>query len=307
MIYYVAFIKLKSKGLLMKEQLHPILQNLTDNSGKLTAKSRIIADQVIKYPRKVIFMTTKELSKACNVSEATVVRFVSQLGYATYSEFKQSLRDYVDTELTLLDRIDIAELGVPGAERLRRVIYKEIDNLKQLYETLDTKALSRLIDLLQNSEEVYVIGSRLSYTFAYYMGWSLSKLRKNIHTLKGSDTTALDRLAMASPDSLVVIIATSRYTNELIKIGKFAARLKCTLVTITDSATCPLNQFSHETLTAPSRYIPYIGSLSAISCLINYISLELTSRMAERIKTHQKNLEQSYLENDIFFNVKTPL
>lgn len=291
----------------MKDQIHPILKNLAENSAKLTPKGRVIADQVIKYPRKVIFMTTKELSEACKVSEATVVRFVSQVGYATYTEFKQSLRDYVDTELTLLDRIDIADLEVPGGERLRRVIFEEMDNLKQLYETLDTKALSRLIDLLQNSTAVYVIGSRLSYTFAYYMGWSLTKLRKNIHIMKGSDSTTLDRLTMAPPDSLVVIIATSRYPNELIKIGKFAARLGCNLVTIADSARCPLAQFSHETITAPSRYIPFIGNLSAISCLINYISLELASRMEEDIKTHQKNLEQGYLENDIFFNVKRTL
>jgi len=307
MIYYVAFSKLHSKGLLMKDQIHPILKNLAENSAKLTPKGRVIADQVIKYPRKVIFMTTRELSEACKVSEATVVRFVSQVGYATYTEFKQSLRDYVDTELTLLDRIDIADLEVPGGERLRRVIFEEMDNLKQLYETLDTKALSRLIDLLQNSTAVYVIGSRLSYTFAYYMGWSLTKLRKNIHIMKGSDSTTLDRLTMAPPDSLVVIIATSRYPNELIKIGKFAARLGCNLVTIADSARCPLAQFSHETITAPSRYIPFIGNLSAISCLINYISLELASRMEEDIKTHQKNLEQGYLENDIFFNVKRTL
>jgi len=291
----------------MRDQMHPILKNLADNRLKLTPKGRVIADHIIKYPRKAIFMTTKELSETCKVSEATVVRFVSQVGYATYSEFQQSLRDFVDTELTLLDRIDIADLEVPGGERFRRVIFEEMDNLKQLYETLDTEALNRVIHLLQNSTAIYVIGSRLSYTFAYYMGWSLTKIRKNIHILRGSDSTTLDWLTIAPTDSLVVIIATSRYPNELIKIGKFAIRLGYNLVTITDSATCPLIQFSHETLTAPSHHIPFIGSLSAISCLINYISLEIASRMEKNLKAHQKNLEQNYLENDIFFNLKTPV
>ena len=291
----------------MRDQMHPILKNLADNRSKLTPKGRVIADHIIKYPRKAIFMTTKELSETCKVSEATVVRFVSQVGYATYSEFQQSLRDFVNTELTLLDRIDIADLEVPGGERFRRVIFEEMDNLKQLYETLDTEALNRVIHLLQNSTAIYVIGSRLSYTFAYYMGWSLTKIRKNIHILRGSDSTTLDWLTIAPTDSLVVIIATSRYPNELIKIGKFAIRLGYNLVTITDSATCPLIQFSHETLTAPSHHIPFIGSLSAISCLINYISLEIASRMEKNLKAHQKNLEQNYLENDIFFNLKTPV
>lgn len=291
----------------MRDQMHPILKSLSDNRAKLTPKGRVIADHIIKYPRKAIFMTTKELSETCKVSEATVVRFVSHVGYATYSEFQQSLRDFVDTELTLLDRIDIADLEIPGGERFRRVIFEEMDNLKQLYETLDMEALNRIINLLQNSTAIYVIGSRLSYTFAYYMGWSLTKIRKNIHILRGSDSTTLDWLTIAPSDSLVVIIATSRYPNELIKIGKFAIRLGYNLVTITDSAKCPLIQFSHETLTAPSHHIPFIGSLSAISCLINYISLEIASRMEKNLKAHQKNLEQNYLENDIFFNLKTPV
>ncbi|MEA3361325.1 MAG: MurR/RpiR family transcriptional regulator, partial [Thermodesulfobacteriota bacterium] len=274
----------------MRDQMHPILKSLSDNRAKLTPKGRVIADHIIKYPRKAIFMTTKELSETCKVSEATVVRFVSHVGYATYSEFQQSLRDFVDTELTLLDRIDIADLEIPGGERFRRVIFEEMDNLKQLYETLDMEALNRIINLLQNSTAIYVIGSRLSYTFAYYMGWSLTKIRKNIHILRGSDSTTLDWLTIAPSDSLVVIIATSRYPNELIKIGKFAIRLGYNLVTITDSAKCPLIQFSHETLTAPSHHIPFIGSLSAISCLINYISLEIASRMEKNLKAHQKNL-----------------
>ena len=36
---------------------------------------------MLNNPRKVIFMTTKELSRVARVSEATVIRFVYQLGY----------------------------------------------------------------------------------------------------------------------------------------------------------------------------------------------------------------------------------
>ena len=78
---------------------------ITKFNQELTPKSRIIGDYVKENPRKVVFMTVAELAKACEVSEATVVRFVGQLGYDGYSDFQQSLREFVDTEMTLLDRV----------------------------------------------------------------------------------------------------------------------------------------------------------------------------------------------------------
>jgi DNA-binding MurR/RpiR family transcriptional regulator len=251
-------------------------------------------------------MTTRELAAACQVSEATVVRFVSQLGYEGYGEFLQALRALVDTELTLLDRVDLSDMNVPGAERFRRVVFEEIDNLKELYAKIDMDVIDKVMDYLQKISNIYVIGSRISYTFAYYMGWSLTKVRQGIRILKGSDSTTIDWLTIAPPDSFVVIIANSRYPNELIKVGKLVRRLGMTLLVIADSSLCPLIQFAHMTLIAPSQHFPLIGSPTPLSCLINYIVIELASRDGKELKVHQEKLEQSYRENDILFNIDIP-
>ena len=72
-------------------QLHPLIQRISDQHTALTPKARILGDYITANPRKAVFMTTKELAEACNVSEATVVRFVSQLGFHRYGEFQQNL------------------------------------------------------------------------------------------------------------------------------------------------------------------------------------------------------------------------
>lgn len=110
-----------------------LLQRLSANRADLTPKARVIADYILDNPRKVIFMTTKELSRATRVSEATVVRFVGQLGYGGYGDFLQELRDIIDTELTLIDRVGLTDMKASESERFRRVVYSEIDNLKQLH------------------------------------------------------------------------------------------------------------------------------------------------------------------------------
>ena len=153
------------------------------------------------------------------------------------------------------------------------------------------------------SAAVYVIGSRISYTFAYYLGWSLTKVRKGIQILKGSDSAAIDWLTNAPDKSLVIIFAISRYPNELIKLGKLARRLGHTLLVITDNTLCAVTPFANLALAIPSKSIPLIGYPTSISCLINYLVLQMVNQQHPQLKGHQEKLEQIYLENDVLFDM----
>ena len=288
----------------MKEnQSYPVMSRISTQLSSLTPKGRVLGSYVTQHPRKAVFMTTRELAETCDVSEATVVGFVSQLGYGGYAEFLQALRDYVDTGLTLQDRVDLPSLKEPGSNRFHRVLFDEMNNLKQLHDTIDMSSLEAFVNALTESPWVYVIGSRLSYTFGYYLGWSLTKVRKGVNVLNGSDSTAIDWLTNAPKDTLVVIIATSRYPNELIKLAKVARRLGQRLLVIADSVLCPLNQFAHLSLVAPTKNIPFIGSPTAIFSLITYMVLEIAGRDGQRLMDHQATLEQVYRENDVLFNL----
>lgn len=281
----------------------PMLKKISETRSSLTPKGKILGDYILKNTSEVVFMTTKELSVASGVSEATIMRFVTHLQYRGYTDFIQELRDMVHTELTLVDRLELVERNGSQSKHLHSVINKEIDNLKQLYNELDLEATEKAIGLLQNSANIFIIGSRLSYSLAYYMGWVLMKIRRNVQILKGSDTTAIDWLTVAPAESLVVIIATSRYPNDLIKTGKYARRLGHSLLLITDGSFCPLIHFAEIGLVAPSRHIPYVGSMTNLSCFINYLLHELAHRSGEELPKHQGKLEKSYLENDLLFHI----
>jgi DNA-binding MurR/RpiR family transcriptional regulator len=294
---------MKEKPATMKTLKNPVIQSIVEHMPTLTPKGRILGNYVVQNPQHVVFMTTKELSEACSVSEATVVRFVNQLGYGTYGAFLQALRDMVDTGMTLQDRVDLPGLRGDQKDRLARVMTEEMENMRQLYQTIDRGTLSAFIEQLASAPSVYVAGARLSYTFAYYLGWSLSKVRKGVNILKGSDSTTFDRLNNAGPGALVIIVATSRYPNELIRLAKVVRRLDQTLLIMADSPLCPLLPFAHKTLVVTSQSIPYIGYIAAMSSVISYLVLELASRLRDEVSAHQEKLEQIYLENDILFNL----
>lgn len=288
----------------MKDTLsHPVISHISNQLNSLTPKGQTLGSYIMQNPSKVVFMTTKELAETCGVSEATVVRFVSTLGYNGYSEFQQALKDFVNTGLSLPERAALKGIKEPGVDLLHRGILEELNNLKYMYENISIETLNAIVDHINQSRSVYIIGSRLSYTFAYYLGWSLTKVHRGIQILKGSDTTTMDWLANAPAETLVIMMTSSRYPNELIKLSRMIRRKKMTLLAISDSDICPINQFADLSLTIPSRSIPFIGNVSGALATIQYIVQEVANQKGEELTQYQKELEQVYLENDILFNL----
>lgn len=284
---------------------HPAIANINKRLDSLTPKGRILGDYIVQNPGKVVLMTTRQLAQTCGISEATVVRFAMGVGYSGYGELQQALKDFVSTGLTLPDRSETNEImEESGLNRLHRVIFEELSELRFFYETININTMNEFINSIIASPVVYFIGSRISYTSAYYMGWSLTKIRKGIHTLKGSDSTSIDTLSAAPEGSLVVLIATTRYPNELIKLSKLIQRLGHRLLVLTDSPTSPVVQFADLSLIVPMQAVPFIGNPSNMLCVIKYIVQEIAAGQGEDLKEHQQNVEQIYLENDILFNLK---
>jgi DNA-binding MurR/RpiR family transcriptional regulator len=270
---------------------------------ELTAKGKQLAEFALSNPEKAVFMTTRKLASAVGVSEATVVRFVRQLGYASYAMFIEALKKLIDTELTLIDRSRLADSVIHSDDaELERISNQDIENIRAMIKKIDLSEVKKIRKILKESEAVHIIGSRLSYAPAFYMGWTMAKLRKNVNIYSGSDRTTIDRLIFASRKSAAVVIATSRYPNELIKMGKLVKRQKLKMILLTDSSSCPLIQFSDHVLIAPLKTIPFLGNPTSLICLINYLVHTLAMDMGAQLINHQEKIEQAYLENDILFN-----
>ncbi len=282
---------------------NPVITDISARLDDLTPKAQALGTYIMQNPSKAVFMTTKELAETCQTSEATVVRFVSSLGYKGYSDFQQALKEFINSGLSLPERAAIKGIKEAGVDRLHRGILEELNNLKHLYENISVETMNQFVDYMEKSHTVYVVGSRLSYTFAYYLGWSLTKIRKGIHILKGSDSTSMDMLANAHCESLVILTTCTRYPNELIKLSKMVRRTGHTLLTLTDSAYCPVIPFANLSLVVPSLSIPFIGNVSGMLATIQYMVQELASRRGDDLSGYQKQLEQVYLENDILFNL----
>ncbi|MGV7222985.1 MAG: MurR/RpiR family transcriptional regulator [Nitrospinales bacterium] len=275
---------------------------LVEKTQNLTPLGRQLVDYLMNNPKESIFLSARELAEKNNVSLATVVRFVRQLGYSSYRDFLKDMREQIDTRMPLPERLEIHKNGSDLRQRIEREISAEIENLRDLKSHLDLELLELIADRIWAAPQVYAVGARMSLSISCYFSWALSRIRSRVTNLDGGNRNSLDWITLCPKNSLVIIFTVMRYPNDLLRLARLAQQQDRDLVVIADSRSCPLFQFTEHCLTVPCQNFPIVGSPSALGCVVNCIIYAMICNHSEEINKHQNILEQLYRENDIFFN-----
>lgn len=77
-----------------------LIDRLNQGTRPLSKGHRRIAEYIAQHYDKAVFMTAGALGRECGVSESTVVRFASAMGYEGYPELRERLRGLVSQRLT---------------------------------------------------------------------------------------------------------------------------------------------------------------------------------------------------------------
>ena len=76
-----------------------IIARLADEGGSFSKRQRSIAKYICDNCDKAAFMTAEMLSRSAGVSESTVVRFATELGYDGYPGMRRALQSVMRDRL----------------------------------------------------------------------------------------------------------------------------------------------------------------------------------------------------------------
>ena len=123
-----------------KNILHSLEQGM---EGFSKGQKRIAAYMLENYD-KAAFMTASRLGKLVGVSESTVVRFASELGYDGYPSMQRALQDMIRSRLTSTQRIQAA--GDMYQDVLPAVVHSDIEKLRQMISQASQSEFDRVVD-----------------------------------------------------------------------------------------------------------------------------------------------------------------
>lgn len=137
-----------------------LLARLNNNIGNLSKGHKKIAEYISSHYDKAAFMTASKLGSIVGVSESTVVRFATELGYDGYPELQKALKEFTSNKLTTVQRMDVMSDQFAGEDVLTKVMNFDIDQIKRTLEATDKEDFYRTVDALCEAKTIYVIGAR---------------------------------------------------------------------------------------------------------------------------------------------------
>ena len=105
-----------------------IISAIKTMRASMSKSHKKIADFICEHYDKAAFMTAAKLGEKVQVSESTVVRFASLLGFEGYPEFQHVLREIIKNKLTAVQRMEITSSKFAEKDILSTVISSDIEN-----------------------------------------------------------------------------------------------------------------------------------------------------------------------------------
>jgi DNA-binding MurR/RpiR family transcriptional regulator len=288
-----------------KQMLHAsgsdVVARVAIAQPSLTPKMGRLAAFVAANYVQVAFMNTRELATAAGVSPATVVRFPALLGYRSFDEFRSSIQDRVNFDLTGVARLQqSAQVTRSPAALLRRIIDADCDSLRGLAQTFSEPQIEQFVNALLVAERVTIAGFRYVSPLATFFEYSLAKIRANVQSFTHADSSLYDRVRLMDAGDVLIVIAFARYPVDLVALTRYAQRCGVRLLAITDSPLSPVLPHSEVTLFAKVSMLDFIGSLAAPAALINCIVADLGLRLGEQSVARIQALEAAASEAGIY-------
>ena len=97
----------------------------------------MIARYIEEHSDQVAFMTASRLGQTVGVSESTVVRFATEIGYSGYPALQQAMQEMIRSKMTSVQRLERTSRNIPADRLLDEVLDQDIDILKRTKENLD--------------------------------------------------------------------------------------------------------------------------------------------------------------------------
>ena len=246
-----------------------ILHIIETNMATFSKGQKRIANYILENYDKAAFLTASKLGKLAEVSESTVVRFASELGYDGYPSMQRALQEMIRSRLTSTQRIQAAGDLFDRRSILPAVVQSDIEKLRLMASEAN-----------QSEFDIYILGVSSSSFVAGYLNFYMHLLTENVTLVQSNAAGEIfEQLLRIGPEDVMVAISFPRYSRVTLNTVKFAQDRGTSIIAITDNELSPVYQMADAALLAPCEMISFVDSMVAPLSLINALLIAIGVRL----------------------------
>ncbi|MFF9851188.1 MurR/RpiR family transcriptional regulator [Streptomyces litmocidini] len=268
---------------------------------RLSPAQRRIAQFLTDHLTEAAFLSITELAERVGVSQPSVTRFASSLGFSGYPALREALQPIALS----------AVAGAPGEgeerhrNELQSAIDAEIENLTSLRRSL--AAPGRIVGIgreLARSVPLTVVGLRISVSLAEYFAYAARRIHPDVRVVTRGGSVAYDGLLQAreAGGTWVLAFAMPRHAKETLAVVRAARGIGLRVALITDLALGPLADEADEVFTAGTGSRLVFDSYAAPGVLSAGILQAMADADPERTQARLEKYEHAAEQHDFFLD-----
>lgn len=260
-----------------------------------------IADFIKTNYEKASFMTAASLGKAVGVSESTVVRFASNIGFEGYPELQKYLQEMVKSHLTSVQRMDVAASRYGDEDFIDRAFSADIEMIKATRDGISREAFIKSAEAINNARKIYILGVRSSAALASFAAFYFRFLYENVVLIDTSAASEVfEQMFRIGSEDVCIAISFPRYSNQTVNALSFAQSRGATIISITDGEFSPIAPYATHLLVAKSNMVSFVDSLTAPLSVINALVAAAAKEKHDDVYNDFKVLEEIWDEYHVY-------
>lgn len=280
-----------------------IIELIDEKYVKMSKSHKKIAQFIKEHYDQAVFMTAAKIGGVLDVSESTVVRFASGLGFEGFPDFQEVLAEWVKNKLNTVSKMGAKYGGSSQSEILVDVLQADMEKISDTIEQVDPDAFEAAVDSIIKAKTVYVVGLRTCEPLADFLSFYLNMIRGNVVVLRTTSASEMfEQMIRIDEKDVLIGISFPRYSMRTLKAMEFANDRNAKVIAITDSIHSPMNLYSSCNLFARSDMVSIVDSLVAPLSLINALVVALCMKCPEEVKQNLSNLEQAWNNYQVYLN-----
>lgn len=275
-----------------------LLERISAQEAGFSKSQRRLADYIVTNYDKAAFMTAYVLGKTLDVSESTVVRFATELGYEGYPQMQRALRELANARLTTLQRIELTGERLKDRNILRAVMESDAEKIRKAIDDIDEATFNCAVRRIIEAKHIYIIGIRSSSFLAEFLGFYLDLMLDKVTVIGGAaiEGDIFERLFRVGEGDLIIGFSFPRYSRRTLRALRFALERNADVISITDSRSSPISELGDCTLYAPSEMASFVDSFVAPLSLINALIISVGMEKKDELSDAFEVLEEIWKE-----------
>lgn len=287
----------------MNGNTNDLTSRINECYGSLSKGQKILATYITDNYDKAVFLTAAKMGQVVGVSESTVVRFATHLGYKGYPEFQKALEEMVRNKLNSIQRMEVTYGRISQSHTLETVLQSDQEKIKDTLEHIDEHAFELAVDTIIKAKHIYIVGIRSCAPLAAFMAFYFNLMFENVTLLQTNNSSELfEQMVRISKDDVIIGISFPRYSMRTLKAMEFANNRNAKVITLTDSVHSPMNLYSSCNLIARSDMASIVDSLVAPLSVINALIVALCMKKQGEVAKTLETLEDIWNEYQVYEN-----